>query len=136
MAAPTTGKAPPPRKRPARSPLARAESSSRPFLRFHLSEALRRKTLTVLVAIETDRDAAAHRGALADLVVALTNSGMDGYFIQPLKAAKAGFVIQQSASLGLAGAMQVMGAVIRSVIGRMDSPQVLSVSCSMRRLMR
>lgn len=91
--------------------------------------------MAVLLAVETARDAAAHRGALADLVVELTNSGMDGYFMQPLKTAKAGFVVQQSASLGLAGAMQVMGAVIRSVIGRMDSPQVLSVSGSIRRLM-
>ena len=136
MATPSTRKAPPPRKRPTGATSKPSASTSRPFLRFYHSDALRKKTLSVLGAVEAAQDAAAHRDALADLVVELTNSGMDYYFMQPLKAAKAGFIVQQSASLGLAGAMQVMGSVIRSIVGRMDAPQVLSVSGSIRQLMR
>lgn len=65
----------------------------------------------------------------------LTNSGMDYYFMKPLKLAKAGFIVQQSANLGLAGVQQVMGAVIRNIVGRMDNPQLLSVCGSIRQLM-
>ena len=56
--------------------------------------------------------------------------------MRSLKTARAGFIVQQSASLGLAGAMQVMGSVIENIIGRVDAAQVLSVSASIRRLMR
>ena len=77
----------------------------------------------------------AHRGALADVVVELTNNGMDYYFMKPLKLAKAGFIVQQSADLGLAGALRVMGSVIRNIITRMDGPQLLSVCGSIRQFM-
>ena len=111
------------------------ESASKPFLRFYHSEALRKKTLSLLSVIEQAQDAAAHRAALADLVVELTNAGLDYYFIKQLKLAKPGFLVEQSANLGMAGAQQVMGSVIRQVIGRMDSTQLLSVCGSIRQLM-
>ena len=109
--------------------------SSKPFLRFYYPVGLRKKTLSVLSTLEQAQDATAHRGALADVVVALTTSGMDYYFMKPLKLAKAGFIVQQSANLGLAGALQMMGSVIRNIIGRMDRPQLLSVCGSIRQLM-
>ncbi len=65
----------------------------------------------------------------------LANSGMDAYFMRPLEVAKAGFIVQQSANLGLAGVKQMMGSVIRNIIGRMDRPQLLSVCGSIRQFM-
>lgn len=111
------------------------ESKSKPFLRFYHSEALRKKTLSLLSAIEQADDATEHSAALADLVVDLTNAGLDYYFIKQLKLAKPGFLVEQSANLGMAGTQQVMGSVIRQVIGRMNSPQLLSVCGSIRQLM-
>jgi hypothetical protein len=105
-------------------------------LRFQHSQALREKTLGVLATLEEAPDPAQHRDALADLVVELTNAGMDYFFIQQLKQAKAGFLLQQSANLGMVGALQIMGGVIRSIIGRMEEPQLLSVCSSIRRLSR
>jgi hypothetical protein len=136
MATTSTRKAPPPRKVATKASSARSASPSRPFLRFYHSEALRKETLSALASLEGAKDAVAHRDALAELVVELTNSGLDYYFMQPLKAAKPGFIVQQSASLGLAGATQVMGSVIRNIIGRMDAAQLLSVSGSIRQLMK
>jgi hypothetical protein len=109
--------------------------SPKPFLRFYHSDDLRKKTLSVLGSLEQAQDATSHRDALADVVVELTNSGMDYFFMRPLKLAKAGFIVQQSANLGLAGAQQVMGSVLRNIIGRMDQPQLLSVCGSIRQLM-
>ena len=119
-------------KRAAKPPA----SSSRPFLRFYYSEGLHKKTLSVLGRIEKADDATAHRDALADVVVELTNSGLDFYFLKPLAQAKAGFILEKAASVGMAAAQQVMASVIRQIIGRMEGPQLLSVCGSIRQLMR
>ena len=124
------------RGNPYSSPSAeRSGASSKPFLRFYHSEGLRKKTLSVLRTLEQAQDVTAHRDALADIVVELTNSGLDYYLMKQLKLAKPGFVLKQTANLGLAGVQQVMGSVIRNIIGRMDSPQLLSVCGSIRQLM-
>ena len=108
---------------------------SGPFLRFYHSEALRKKTLASLDTVEQARDATRHRDTLSALVMELTASGMDFYFMRPLKLARPGFLVEQSASLGLAGVQQVIGSVVRQIIGRMDGPQLVSVSGSIRQLM-
>ena len=113
-----------------------AALADKPFLRFHHSAPLRRKTLSVIEALEQADDPVAHADALADLVVELTNAGLDAYFMQPLKLARPGFVVEQSASLGMVGVQQVLGTVIRRVIGRMDGAQLLSVSSSIGQFMR
>ncbi len=105
------------------------------FLRFYHSAALRKKTLSLLSTLEQAQNAAMHREALADLVLELTNSGMDCYFMKPLRLAKPGLLVEQSANLGMAGVQQVMGSVVRQIIGRMDGPQLISVCGSIRQLM-
>ena len=62
--------------------------SSQPFLRFYYSESLRAKTLAVLTTLEKAKDGTKHRDALADVAVQLTDSGMEYYFLRPLKLAK------------------------------------------------
>jgi hypothetical protein len=114
--------------------LASSAPLSKPFLRFYHSEMLRRKTLSLLGTVEQAQDATAHRDDLSNLVVELTTAGMDYYFMKQLKLAKPGFIVEQAASLGMAGVQQVMGSVIRQIIGRMDSPQLLSVCGSIRQL--
>ena len=133
----------PPRRAPASKTGRTAKQTStqpaadgKPFLRFHHSEALRKKTLAVIVDVEQAEDPASHRDTLADLVVELTDSGLDYFFIKQLKLARPGFLVEQSASLGMVGTQRVMGTVIRQVIGRMDGPQLLSVCGSIRQLMR
>jgi len=110
--------------------------STQPFLRFYHSDALRKKTLSVLTTLESARDPTVHRGALADIAVELTNGGLDYFFLQPLKVAKAGFIVEQSASLGMTGVQQLMASVIRNVVGRMSGAQLLSVGKSLRQFMR
>jgi hypothetical protein len=133
----TRPKRPAPAKgKPSPGPrLKRPAPPSGPFLRFYHSEALRRKTLSLLGTLERARDPAAHRDALANVVVELTNCGLDYYFMKPLKLAKAGFILEQSAKIGMAGAQQVMASVIRQIIGRMEGAQLLSVCSSIRQYM-
>ncbi len=114
----------------------KASINALPFLRFYHSEVLRTKTIAVLTTLEDSPDPTKHRDALARLVVELNDAGMDYCFIKPLKLAKPGFIVEQSATLGMAGALQVIGSVVRNIIGRMDAPQLLSVSASIRQLIR
>jgi hypothetical protein len=118
-----------------RAPKKAAESASRPFLRFHHAVALRAKTLEVLDAVEGAEKPTKYSAQLTELVLELTDSGMDQYFLQSLKATKANFVVQQSAALGLSGVQKVMGTVIRNIIGRMDDRQLISVCGSIRQFM-
>lgn len=130
-----TQRAAPARAKPASKPGRPTPASAEPFLRFYHSKELRSRTLKVLATIEACDDPAAHCGALTDLILELVDSGMDYYFLRSLKATGAGFVAQQSASLGLVGVQKVMGTVIRNVLGRMTGPQLLSVCATLRELM-
>jgi hypothetical protein len=118
-----------------RAPKRTAAPVERPFLRFHHSQTLRAKTLEVLETVEAAENPIVHSGQLTELVLELTKSGMDQYFLQSLKTAKANFVVQQSAALGLSGVQKVMGTVIRNIIGRMDDKQLISVCGSIRQFM-
>jgi hypothetical protein len=137
MIVPTPSK--PPSKRPATARVKRVVKASspspQPFLRFYHSESLRAKTLAVLTALEKAKDSTSYRDALADIIVQLTDSGMEYYFLRPLKFAKAGFFVEQSANLGMAATTGVLASVIRSIIGGMDSPQLLAVCSYIRQLM-
>ena len=127
---------PKPRQVSTRGSAEHKSVTGEPFLRFHHSPALRKKTLAVLEKLEKAPDPTQHRMALADVVVELTRSGMDAFFLQPLKLSQAGFITEQSAGLGLAGAVQVIASVIRNIIGSMGAPQLLSVGRSLRQFMR
>lgn len=133
-------------KRPAKTPnepstpaAGEEVAAEQPFLRFYHSAELREKTLTLLAAIEGAdgaREVKVHRAALGDLVVELTNTGMDAYFMAPLRLAKPGFLTERTASMGLAGVERVMGSVVHKIIGNMDHAQLLSLCGSIRQLMR
>jgi hypothetical protein len=112
-----------------------APQATKPFLRFYFAESLRAKTLRVLQDLENAEDGRVHSKALADLVVELTESGMDYYFLRPLKIAKAGFIVQQSANLGMGATTRVLGSVIRNIIGGMDEGQLLAICGYIRQLM-
>lgn len=109
--------------------------SDKPFLRFYHSDSLRAKTLAVLTALEQAQDSTRHRNALTDLVLELTDNGLEYYFLRPLKLAKVGFVVEQSANLGMGGVKRVMSPVIRNIIGSMDKKQLLTVCVHIRDLM-
>ena len=116
-------------------PKSATKPAAKPFLRFFHSAPLRAKTLKVLETVEGADKPAEHSGRLTDLILELTDAGMDQFFLQSLKATEANFVVQQSASLGLSGVQKVMGTVIRNIIGRMDDKQLLSVCGSIRQFM-
>lgn len=111
-----------------------ASVAAEPSLRFHHSVALREKTHAVLGALEAAPDHPGHGNAVADLVAELTEAGMDYYFLRGLKLTQAGFVTEQSARLGLSGAVKLISSVSRKFIVRMDRNQLLVVARHIRDL--
>jgi hypothetical protein len=120
-----------PKPTPTQAPAA----AGKPYLRFYHSAKLRARTCAVLAAVESADDPTAHCDELADVIQELVESGLDYYFLGSLKAANAGFIVQQSATLGLMGVRTGMGAVIRNILKRMDGPQLLSLCGSIRGFM-
>ncbi len=111
-------------------------ATARPSLRFFHSQELRKRTTALLDAIDEAEDATGHRQALGELAVDLSEAGLGYYYLEPLKLAKAGFVLQQSASLGISATLRVLAPTLRTVIGRMDDKQVRVVSKFIRSLTR
>ena len=77
------------------------KSSKLPSLRFCYSAELHAKTIDLLDTLENAEDPTQHSDALGELVVELTDTGMDYYFLKPLQLVQVGFVVQQSANLGM-----------------------------------
>jgi hypothetical protein len=115
-------------------PAARAGVASEPSLRFYHSQALRKKTDAVLTALEDQPGKKNHGEAIADLVAELIDAGMDYYFLKALKAADVGFVAEQSARLGMSGAVKLVSSVSRKFITRMDHTQLTVVATHIRTL--
>lgn len=123
----------PPASLPSAQPVEPQEEP--PFLRFYHSPELRAKTLAVLTKVEQAPDPTRLRGALADLVMELTDSGLHYYFLRALDLTKSGFVVKQSASLGIGSVMRIMGPVVHNIMGMMDRRQLLIICSHIRDLM-
>jgi hypothetical protein len=111
-------------------------AAAQPFLRFFHSKALRTKALKLLDTIEKAADPTRHAGALADLVVELTEAGFDYYLLKPLELAKSNFVVRQTANFGMGGALRVMSPVIQTILKGMDGRQLVVISGFIRSLMK
>ena len=106
-----------------------------PHLRFHISAELHEKTIELLNELEISEDPKQYRDMLGNLVVELTNAGMDYFFIKPLELAKVGFMTKQTTNLGLTAQRRVISPIIRRVIGGMDKNQLLIICSYIRQLM-
>ena len=112
-----------------------AQVAEAPALRFYLSDELHVRLVLTLTTLESAKDASGHHGELSETIVAALDEGLDYYFIQPVKVAKAGFIVEQSANLGLVGVRRLMAPVIKNVLSRMDHKQLISIAASIRALM-
>ena len=118
----------------ATTPKSAKKTTTAPSLRFFHSEELRIQTLRVLDAIDTTPDHPKHGQTLADLVSDLVDAGMDYYFLRALNAANVGFVAEQSAKLGMSGAVKLISSVSRKYLERMEPQQLQIVAQHLRTL--
>lgn len=109
-------------------------SVTKPSVRFFHSAGLRKRTDTVLSRIDRDDDATQHATALSSVVVELTETGLDYYFLRPLRESKFGFVARQTANLGMSGALRVMSPIIGRILAGADTAQLRGVARHIRHL--
>lgn len=115
-------------------PAARSAATHEPSMRFLYSQDLHERTESVLLALEANPSHSKHGEAVADLTTALIEAGMDYYFLRALKEAKVGFVTEQSARLGMSGAVRLISSISRKYIVRMNETQLLAVASHIRAL--
>jgi hypothetical protein len=113
----------------------KVEGGEWPSLRFRYPATLHAQVLEVLEALETADDATRHRGALSDVVLQLTEAGLDWYFVKAVRDAKVEYVAEQTTKVGLSSIRKVMGPVVRRVIGGMNHEQLRSAGGHIRGLM-
>jgi len=111
-------------------------ADAQPYLRFYPAKDLHSRLVALLDRIAASADSTPHRAKLSESVVELTAAGLDYYFLQTLKDAKVGFVIHQSANIGLVGVKQVMTPAIRNVVARLDHAQMQAIARSIRAFMK
>jgi hypothetical protein len=128
---PTIATAAPAAKTPR---VAKASAAHEPSMRFYHSTVLRQKTDEVLGALEAHPGRKNHGEAMSDLVSDLIDAGMDYYFLKALKAADVGFVTEQSARLGMSGAVKLISSVSSKFLARMDHAQLMVVATHIRSL--
>ena len=104
-------------------------------LRFYLSPELQERLEAVLARIEGSKDARRHHVEFSETVVALVAEGLDYYILRTVKTAKAGFILEQTAAIGIVGVKQVLGPLVPKIAGRMDYEQLRSVAATIRELM-
>jgi hypothetical protein len=125
-----------PVKKPSAASAKPAQVAETRSLRFYLSDDLHGRLVMTLTTLESAKDASGHHLQLSETIVEVLDEGLDYYFIQPVKVAKAGFIVEQSANLGLVGVRRLMAPVIKSVLSRMDHKQLNSIASSIRELMK
>ena len=110
-------------------------NSNLPSVRFHLPQTQHAETLEAIDTIVADAKPRDYSIALGDMVVELTQAGLNYYFGQALRQADAGFVLTKSADVGLAATLKVIAPMIRNVIGQLNDQQIREICGFMRGLM-
>lgn len=118
------------------SPARAARKKPPASFRFYLSPGLEERLEAVLSRIEGGREATRHHRELSETIVALVAEGLDYYILRTVKTAKAGFLLEQTATLSIVGVKQVLGPVVPKIVGRLDHEQMRSVAGTIRELMK
>ena len=95
---------------------------------FQISPELMAEAQEALAAVRQDPAHKPNVEALLDVVLELTDRGLDFYYLEPLRRARAGTMTTSAAKLGLAAAGRGIPPIIRRVIGSLDEDQILGIA--------
>ena len=104
-----------------------AESSDN-LVAFQIPAELMAQAEAALQAVRADPAAEESRGALVEIVLELTDRGMDFYYLEPLRRARVGAMATSATRLGIAAAGRGIPPIVRRVISSLDDEQVLGVA--------
>lgn len=103
-----------------------AKNSNR--VAFSISPGLMTRAEASLEALRRDPAHAPHVKELVAVVLELTESGLDYYFLEPLRRARVGAMGMTTARLGIATAGRAISPLVRRVMSSLDEEQILSIA--------
>ena len=95
---------------------------------FQISPELMERAEEALAAVRRDPAREDNVEELIDVVLEMTDRGMDFYYLEPLRRAEAGAMTTSAARLGIAAAGRGIPAIIRRVVRSLDEEQILSIA--------
>ncbi len=97
---------------------------------FPLGEDLTRRTLAAIEQIRRDPADKAHVKALIELVLELTDSGLQEFYLRPLEQAKTGTLGLGTARIGISTAKRGISVVVNKLLRGMKPAQLESIADS------
>ena len=106
----------------------RNSPETKSYLAFPVPEDLRSRTEDVIAAIRKSSAPKELSDDLAEVVVELTRTGLESYFIAPLKRAKVNAVALGSAKVTVATAGKSLPLLVRRVAGMLSGRQIIEIA--------
>ncbi len=98
---------------------------------FPLGEELAREVRSTIEQIRSDPGDKTHVRSLIELVLKLTDAGLQEYYLRPLEQAQAGTLGLGTARVGIAAAKRGISVVVRKLLGGMKAAQLESIADSL-----
>jgi hypothetical protein len=95
---------------------------------FRISPDLRARTEAALATVRADPADRARVEELVEVVLELTEVGLDYYYLEPLRRARVGAMGSTAARMGIATVGRGIPAIVRRVIVSLDEEQVLEIA--------
>ena len=105
-----------------------ARASPGNLVAFQISADLMARADAALAAVREDPAEEPNVEALLEVVLELTDRGMDFYYLEPLRRAGAGRMLTSAARLGIAAAGRGIPPIIRRVVSSLDEEQLLAIA--------
>ena len=97
---------------------------ARSRMAFPIPPDLQKRAEAVIEAIREDPTPRAWADDLAEVIVELTNTGLDSYFLAPLERIEVGSFAFGTARVGVAAAGKSLPTIVRRVVGGMTDDQL------------
>ena len=95
---------------------------------FQISPELMARAEAALAAVREEPAQGPAVEELVEVVLEMTDRGLDFYYLEPLRRAEAGAMTTSAARLGIAAAGRGIPAIIRRVVRSLDEEQILSIA--------
>ena len=95
---------------------------------FRISPELMERARAAVAAARRDPTEEDHIEELIEVILELTDRGLDFYYLEPLRRARAGTMALSATRLGLAAASRGIPPTVRRVITGFDEEQVLVIA--------
>jgi hypothetical protein len=100
---------------------------TRDLLAFSLPPGLQERTEAVIEEVRRSPDPRSHRAELIEVILELTRTGLQSYFLLPLERAGVDSVAYGTAKLGVTAAGRTLPTLVRRVVASLSEEQLRTI---------